>query len=44
MKEMKYLFILAFRLFSCNSNDQTEDNGYVFITKYSTSTKVATAV
>jgi hypothetical protein len=44
MKEMMHLLILTFGLFSCSSGDQTEDNGYVFITKYSTSVGVSGAV
>ncbi|WP_047545788.1 hypothetical protein [Psychroserpens sp. Hel_I_66] len=44
MKKPIYLFALIFGLFSCSSDDETQNNGYEFITEYSTTVTVGGVV
>ncbi|WP_299214211.1 hypothetical protein [uncultured Aquimarina sp.] len=40
MKKLIYLLVLAFGIISCSSDDEIENNGYEFITEYSTAVTV----
>jgi hypothetical protein len=44
MKKLIYILVITFGIFSCSSDDEIENNGYEFITEYSTTVTVGGVV